>query len=120
MNDYTVEEKRAIFKILNLIIIADGKVDVGELLYAKQMINMLKINENDNNASSAMEYSECVSILSKMHESKKESLVMMMTEMVNADGQIDKNELSLITLTSMLIGIPEELFSKHLKRIASK
>ena len=102
---FTTVEKSAIIKVLADIMFADGKIDLGEKAYLGQIFQTLKISTNDTSLSMSLKVSEGIAILGQMSNNKKEALVIMMTEMINADNEIQQKELEIFNVVFASIGL---------------
>ena len=94
--NFTQIEKIAVLKILQEVIIADGKVDDRELNYLGKLLPILEIDLTFIEAISNLDYSLAMEILKSMDETKKKTLTVMMHQMAHADGNADFAEWQII------------------------
>ena len=99
-------EKQAVAKVLLDIVHADGRVTVGEGLYFQQLQNVLGISDSDINKAKGMNALGCLLILKNLLPIEKAALAVMMLEMIQADGNVDKEELKVFAVVCAAADIP--------------
>ena len=103
--DFTRIEKIAVLKILQEVIIADGKVDDRELNYLGKLLPILEIDFTFIEEINKLDYALAMEILKSMDETKKKALTVMMHQMAHADGKADLVEWQIILEVFEKIGI---------------
>ena len=94
--DFNLAEKLAIVKAIDQVILADGHIEEEEILYLKQVMNVLEIDMTFVQEARKFNTIQARVILQKMSNHKKSLLLIMLREMANADDNIDKEEMKLI------------------------
>lgn len=108
---YSEEELAAVLKIAIAMVSADGRSDDREMEVLKneltrfgasvyQMLTLTKEAQN-------MAFQEAISIISKFDYERKKYVASYLAVIMIADGEIDKKELALWQLVSLLCGLPE-------------
>ena len=95
---FTDQEKRAIAKVLLDIVNADGKVALGEGLYFKQLQNNLHISDEQIRAAKSMGVLTAINIIRNMTQAERLAVGIMMQQMVEADGDINSDELKVFNV----------------------
>lgn len=104
--DLSKLEKKAVAKVLIDMMNADGKVTVGEIEYFQQLQNVLGISNTEIEEAKYMSVAGCLSILRELLPHEKLSLLVMMLEMIRADGDLDDTEMKLIVVVCAAADIP--------------
>lgn len=104
--DLTNLEKKAVSKVLLDIVNADGRVTVGEARYFDQLRNVLKITNADLEEAKYMSVVGSLSIIKQMLPIEKQTLAIMMLEMIRADGDVDDEEIKVFITVCALAEIP--------------
>jgi len=102
---YTKDEKLAITKAMMEVAMADGVISYEEKEYMAQLITVLDLKPEYAREAALLNMTDCITFLSKMSDTKKAGLVVMLHEMANADGVIDKDELKTIAGVFLASGI---------------
>lgn len=97
-------EKLAIVKALDTMIIADGRVDDGELEYLGQLMSVLEFDLEFIEEARTLNWVQAIDVLKGMSNNKKNVLYTMLSEMAEADGTIDDTERRLIVSLKLVIG----------------
>lgn len=90
---FTDLEKRAIAKVLLDIVNADGVVANGEVRYFRQLQNNLDITDEHIRQAKSMGVFTAITIIRGMSQTERLSVGVMMHEMIEADGDVDMEEL---------------------------
>ncbi|NNE77509.1 MAG: TerB family tellurite resistance protein [Pricia sp.] len=106
--EFNLAEKLAILKAIDEVILVDGTVYSGELNLLNQFMRMLKFDKNLLQEARDVDSKEALLILGAMTESKKKALSLILTEMANADGKVDNEEIHLILNIFKSVGIEYE------------
>ena len=93
---FTKNEKTAITKAMLMVAAADGVLHDGEKAYIGQLMDVLDLEPENARKAGEMDITECMSILSKMSDENKGSLVIILDEMAKADGIIDDDEIKIM------------------------
>jgi len=101
--------KKAIAKVLIDIICADGKLTVGEVAYLEQLQNVLEISDADLEEAQYMSVTGSLSIIRDLPEEIKSAVAFIMLEMIQADGEVDEEEMKVffIVCAAADIALPE-------------
>lgn len=100
---FTDEEKRAISKVLLDIVNADGRVDVGEARYFRQLQNNLGISDSQIQAAKSMSVLSAIAVIRNMTKAERLAVGIMMHEMIEADGDSnDSDELAVLNTVCLL------------------
>ncbi len=94
--EFNLAEKLAIVKAIDQVILADGHIEEGEILYLKQVMNVLEIDMSFVQEARKFNTIQARLILQKMSNHKKSLLLIMLREMAHADDNIDSKEIKLI------------------------
>lgn len=103
--DFNLAEKLAIVKAIDEVIVADGRIDKGEIAYLRQLMNVLDFDFDFVEHSRRFNSRQATVVLKSMTELKKQSLGIMLQEMAMADGEIDDAELNFLASFFLGIGI---------------
>lgn len=103
--NWTNEEKLSLMKVLSDIIIADGVVSHGEVDYMTQLSFQIGFPPEQTKEATTRNVDDCMRVLDNMGDDKKRALNTMMMEMVEADGDKDKNEVAIWYLVLKRLGI---------------
>lgn len=99
-------EKKAVTKVLLDIVNADGRITVGEGKYFLQLKNAIGISDSEIEEAKYMSVVGCLSILRGLTSDEKRLLAVMMLEMINADGDIDEEEMKVFIVVCAGADIP--------------
>ncbi len=94
--EFNLAEKLAIVKAIDQVILADGHIEEEEILYLQQVMNVLEIDLSFVQEAIKFNSKQARVILQNMSDHKKGLLSIMLREMANADGNIDRKEMNLI------------------------
>ncbi|MFW5793844.1 MAG: TerB family tellurite resistance protein [Bacteroidota bacterium] len=104
--NYSIKEKRAIVKVLNDIMCADGDADKSEVNFLAKVIQALQMSRNDLNEALALDVDSSAIILKNMNRVKKKQLSELMEIIATIDGRIAPEELSICTAINIAVDIP--------------
>lgn len=102
---FNLAEKLAIVKAIDEVILADGKIDDGELAYLAQLITILEFDVALVQEARQLNVTEAKRILRGMTDIKKHALAIMLNEMASADGNVDESEMLVIVAVFHAAGI---------------
>jgi len=102
----TTLEKKAVAKVLLDIVNADGKIAVGEVAYFQQLQNVLGISNSEIEEAKFMSAIGSLAILRGLSPIAKQALAVMMLEMINADGEVDNEEMKVFLVVCAGADIP--------------
>ena len=101
--NYDQQEKLAVVKALTEAIHVDDRYRVGELVYLDKLMKSLDFDAQFMETASGLDPSQAAEILKGMTEAKKKSLIIMINEMMEADGVVDSKEMDyLVNLLHIL------------------
>jgi uncharacterized tellurite resistance protein B-like protein len=103
--EFNLAEKLAIVKALDEVILADGNVKAGEVRIVNKLTSVLGFSMALIEEARRVDARECMSILKAMPAGKKHALTVLLSEVANADGNVDERELKLITGILDAVGI---------------
>ena len=106
--EFNLAEKLAIVKAIDMVILANGKIDEGEILYLEQLMKALEFGFEFVQEARKFNATQAKLILQGMSESKKQALSHSLYLMASADGDIDEKELETINSIFMAVGIDIE------------
>jgi uncharacterized tellurite resistance protein B-like protein len=106
--EFNLAEKLALVKAVDEVIYVDGKVDLEEIDFMTQIMDMLNIDRSLIDEARKISPKECMTILKGMNDGKKEALSVMLNEMANADGEFNKKEYRLIFNIMLEVGIGQD------------
>ena len=95
--NFNLAEKLAIVKAIDEVILADGRVNYGEVALLNQLLQMLKFDKGLIDEARKITAKEGLSILRDMPRNKKHALAVILNEIAAADGVVDERELELIS-----------------------
>lgn len=104
--NFNLAEKLAIVKAIDEVILADGKIAVGEIAYLEQLMNILEFDYEFVEQARKFNNSQAVAVLQAMSTQKKQALTVMLNQMTTADGEIDDEELNVMVAIFLSAGIP--------------
>ncbi len=103
--EFNLAEKLAIVKAINEVILADGDIAPGEMVYLQQLMEVLNFDFDFVEQARRFNNAQAVAILQAMSEPKKHALAIMLHEMADADGEIDETEMAVVVAVFMAAGI---------------
>lgn len=103
--EFNLAEKLAIVKAIDEVILADGRIDKGEIVYLGQLMEVLGFDFDFVEQARKFNNRQAISVLQEMTEQKKQSLAIMLHEMANADGEIDDEEKKVLVAVFLAAGI---------------
>ena len=103
--NFTILEKMAVLKAVDEVLLADGNIDVGEILYLKQILDTFGVGMEFLQEARSLSSSHGSKILKEMDGIKKMALYKIMREMADADGEMDVEELEVIFAVLEAAGI---------------
>lgn len=95
--DFTTLEKIAIAKALDEIIQADGEIKHGEMSYLRQLFQVVGFDMAHIATARETDPHKAIDIIRSMTNEKKGLLALMMYEMAEADGEVDLEEMKVIS-----------------------
>lgn len=110
--EFTQIERVSIARVLIDLMNADGNVDIRETLYMNQIRNVLNITDAEIQAGKNQNILISLLALKSMNNEKKYALGVMLTEMINADGKVDNNELKYFNIICKAIEMEEIIKEK--------
>lgn len=102
---FNLAEKLAIVKVIDEVILADGKIDEGELAYLAQLMSILDFDMDFVNEARRFNPKQAILILRGMSEPKKHTLAIILNEMATADGELAREEIDVILSVFIAAGI---------------
>jgi uncharacterized tellurite resistance protein B-like protein len=106
---FNLVEKLAVIKAIDEVIRVDSKIRPEELDYMEQLADLLDFDSDHILEAREVEASEAVAVLKAMPKDKQQSLVRLMTEAANADGEVDEKEIRFIYRMFSAAGIEPEI-----------
>ncbi|MGX9987535.1 TerB family tellurite resistance protein [Soonwooa purpurea] len=103
--NFTLLEKMAVLKAVDEVLMADGHIDIGEIAYLKQILDLFHVEMEFVNEARNLSSSHAGEILRNMDDIKKFALYKIMKEMATADGDFDPQELEVIFSILHIAGI---------------
>lgn len=97
MIEYTEEEKLAVVKMVDYVILADSKVDPAEMRYLTQLMNRFSFDSFFVGHARNLNKEKAFKILSLMSLPKKRELAKLLDEVAISDGFVHDKELLKIT-----------------------
>lgn len=97
---FNLAEKLAIVKAIDEVILADGRIDKGEIVYLGQLMDVLDFDFDFVEQARRFNIRQAIGVLQSMTQQKKQSLAIMLHEMANADGEIDEAEMNVLVAVS--------------------
>ena len=104
---FTSQEKSAIIKVANLMAMADGHLDVQEVVISSAIFSKLNATQSDITNARQMENQEALNIISSMQPHEKRLVVAILGSIMIADGKIEGTEKALICLITAICNLPE-------------
>lgn len=107
---FTLEERKAIYRIARAMVLADGNVDKNEM--GALANEMFRIGSNPDELIAFEEGigefkpSMAVNVISDLDDEKKKFFCAFLGALIIVDGEIDENEMKLWSLTSHFCGLP--------------
>lgn len=107
---FTLEERKAIYRIARAMVLADGNVDNNEM--GALANEMFRIGSNPDELIAFEEGigefkpSMAVNVISDFDDEKKKFFCAFLGALIIVDGEIDENEMKLWSLTSHFCGLP--------------
>ena len=95
--NFTLLEKMAVLKAIDEVLMADGHIDIGEIAYLKQILDIFGVEMEFLQEARSLSSNHGGKILREMDDIKKVALYKIMREMADADGQMDVEELEVIS-----------------------
>ena len=105
--EFTQIERIAIAHVLIDLMNVDGVVDVRETLYMNQIRNTLNISEAEIQAGKEQNALVALLTLRSMNNEKKYALGVMLKEMIDADGKVDRREMRYFNVVFEAVGMKE-------------
>jgi len=106
--EFNLAEKLAIVKAIDRVILADDKVEKGEMIYLGQLMKLLDFDSDFVEEARKFNMQQANGILEPMSDAKKHSLAIMLHEMAYADGEMDKEEIKVLFAVFKNAGIKIE------------
>ena len=105
--EFTQIERIAIAHVLINLMNVDGVVDIRETLYMNQIRNALNISEAEFQAGKEQNALVALLTLRSMNNEKKYAFGVMLKEMIDADGKVDRRELRYFNVVFEAVGMKE-------------
>ncbi|WP_396632422.1 hypothetical protein [Maribacter sp. R86514] len=93
MIEYTKEEKLAVVKMVDYVILADSKVDPAEMRYLTQLMDRFSFDSFFIGQARNLNKEKAFKILSLMSLPKKRELAKLLDEVAISDGFVHDKEL---------------------------
>ncbi len=106
--EFDLSEKLAIVKMIDSVILADGKVHNGEINALGQLMNSIHFDSNFIVQARNIETEQGLLILKGMSHQKKKALAAILEDVAISDGFVHQKEMSLILGICASIGIGKE------------
>ena len=87
------EEKLAVVKAISETIHLDDQYRVGELVYLDQLMKSMDFDAKFVEEAKDLASGDAAEALRGMSKEKKEALIIMVNEMTEADGEVNKREM---------------------------
>ncbi|MDO6470763.1 hypothetical protein [Maribacter sp. 1_MG-2023] len=97
MIDFTKEEKLAVVKMVDYVILADSKVDPAEMRYLTQLMDRFTFDSFFVGQARNLNKDKAFQILSQMTLPKKKEVAKLLDEVAISDGFVHDKELIKIT-----------------------
>lgn len=94
--NYNITEKKAIYRILELIMKSDGFILDPELEYLTEVGKSLELTFEDICSTDEYDFTYCHTVVTSMDEAKKQSVKKLFYEMAYADKVLVQEEQALI------------------------
>ena len=107
---FTLEERKAIYRIARAMVLADGNVDNNEM--GALANEMFRIGSDSaeliafEEGLEAFAPSMAINVISNFDDEKKKFFCAFLGALIIVDGEIDENEMKLWSLTSHFCGLP--------------
>ena len=105
--EFTQIERIAIAIVLIDLMNVDEVVDIRETLYMNQIRNALNISEAEIQAGKEQNALVALLTLRSMNNEKKYALGVILKEMIDADGKVDRRELRYFNVVFEAVGMKE-------------
>ncbi|MEJ2584804.1 MAG: DUF533 domain-containing protein [Robiginitalea sp.] len=106
---FNLVEKLALLKAIDEVIQMDDEIKPGELNYMEQLSEVMEFTSDHILEARDVEPAEAIAVLGAMPEEKQQSLIRLMTEAANADGEVDVREIQFIYRVFSAAGIEPEI-----------
>ena len=93
---FNLLEKLAVMKALDELIQMDEKIQPGEIDYMEQLADAMDIDISMIMEARDSEAAEAIAVLKVMPSDKQQTLIRLMTEAANSDGEVDEKEIRFI------------------------
>ncbi len=107
--EFTQIERIAIAHVLINLMNVDGVVDIRETLYMNQIRNTLNISEAEIQAGKEQNALVALLTLRSMNNEKKYAFGVMLKEMIDADGKVDRGEIRYFNVIFEAVGMKEAI-----------
>ncbi len=107
--EYTLEEKLAIVKVIDSVILADDVVHKGEINALGQLMKLLDFDSNFIVSARIVDTEQGMKILKGMTSVKKQALATILEDVANADGFVHEKEAALLTTIFTAMGIVKNI-----------
>ena len=99
-------EKKAVARVLTDIVLADSVISKEEAAFMSAISSTFGIPLSDIKTSQKMSVARCITILKGMDLEKKKELGILMIAMIAIDGDVDENEVKLVSAICIAADIP--------------
>ncbi len=107
--EFTLEEKLAIVKVIDSVILADDIVHKDEINLLSQLMNLLDFDSNFIVSARIIDAEQGMKILKGMTMVKKQDLATILENVANADGFVHEKEMTLLTSIFSVMGIGRDV-----------
>lgn len=102
---FNLAEQLAVLKSIDEVILADERVDLGEVMFVSRLSKVMNFNMDLIKKAREVEAKEALAILKAMPVNKKHALAVLLDEAANADGRVNEAEFQLIRGIFSEVGI---------------
>ncbi|MDX1331704.1 MAG: TerB family tellurite resistance protein [Robiginitalea sp.] len=106
---FNLVEKLALLKAIDEVIQMDEEIKPGELNYMEQLAEVMDFTADHIMEARDVEPAEAIAVLGAMPVEKQQSLIRLMTEAANADGEVDVKEIQFIYRVFSAAGIEPDI-----------
>lgn len=106
--NFNLAEKLAIVKAIDNVILADTKIEKGEMAYLGQLMKLMDFDSALVEEARKFNINQANTIMKTMSEPKKHSLAIMLHEMAYADGNLANEESKILVSVFEHMGIKLE------------
>lgn len=100
---FDLEEQKAVLKLIDSVIKADGSINIQEADFLEEMISTLSFDAKNLNNLSKISYKLSINLVSQMGEEKKDAILKYLTAVSEVDNEINSSEIKVINQIKKLI-----------------